>query len=197
MHTVRDWAQRHTAPLHVHLSEQIAENAECIAVTGMTPAAVLAEAEVMAPALRWCTRTHLTPADIEMLGSSGTTVCLCPTTERDLGDGIGPAHALAAAGSPLTVGSDMHAVIDLFEELRALEVDQRLIAGRRGLHQPTELLRGSDHRRHAVAWLGRPGAGGGRAGRFHDASPSTRRAPPVRRRRRRSSTSCSPLPQPT
>ena len=76
-----------------------------------------------------------------MLGSSGTTVCLCPTTERDLGDGIGPAHALAAAGSPLTVGSDMHAVIDLFEELRALELDQRLIAGRRGLHQPAELLR--------------------------------------------------------
>jgi formiminoglutamate deiminase len=141
MHTIRDWAQRHTAPLHVHLSEQIAENAECIAVTGMTPAAVLAEAGVLGAGTTAVHGTHLTPADIEMLGSSGTTVCLCPTTERDLGDGIGPAHALAAAGSPLTVGSDMHAVIDLFEELRALEVDQRLIAGRRGLHQPTELLR--------------------------------------------------------
>jgi formiminoglutamate deiminase len=125
----------------VHLSEQIAENAECIAVTGMTPAAVLAEAGVMGASTTAVHGTHLTPADIEMLGSSGTTVCLCPTTERDLGDGIGPAHALAAAGSPLTVGSDMHAVIDLFEELRALEVDQRLIAGRRGLHQPAELLR--------------------------------------------------------
>jgi len=141
MHIVRDWAQRHDAPLHVHLSEQVRENAECIAFRGMTPAAVLAEAGVLGATTTAVHGTHLTQLDIEMVGSSGATVCLCPTTERDLGDGIGPASALAAAGSPLAVGSDMHAAIDLFEELRALELDQRLIAGRRGLHRPPDLLR--------------------------------------------------------
>ena len=67
-------------------------------------------------------------------------MCLCPTTERDLGDGVGPARALASAGCAITVASDMHAVIDLFEEVRAVELDQRLVAGRRGLHAPAELL---------------------------------------------------------
>jgi cytosine/adenosine deaminase-related metal-dependent hydrolase len=84
--------------------------------------------------------THVTPDDIALLGSTGTTVCLCPTTERDLADGIGPARALAQAGCPLRVGTDSHAVVDLFEEARAIELDERLATGRRGLHQPRDLL---------------------------------------------------------
>ncbi len=140
MRTVRDWARQRGAPLHVHVSEQPGENDECLAATGMTPTGLLSQAGVLGPGTTAVHGTHLTAADIELLGSSGTTICLCPTTERDLGDGIGPGSALAAAGSPLTVGSDMHAVIDLFEEVRALELDQRLIAGRRGLHAPAELL---------------------------------------------------------
>jgi len=140
MATVRDWTRARGAPLHVHASEQPRENQECIDVTGMTPAALLAEAGVLGSDTTVVHATHVTAADIELLGSTGTTVCLCPTTERDLGDGVGPAHALAAAGSPITVGSDMHAVIDVFEELRALELDQRLITGRRGLHSPGQLL---------------------------------------------------------
>jgi cytosine/adenosine deaminase-related metal-dependent hydrolase len=74
------------------------------------------------------------------LGASGTGVCLCPTTERDLADGIGPAAALAAAGSPLCLGSDSNAVVDLFEEARAVELDERLASGRRGNHRPDDLL---------------------------------------------------------
>jgi formiminoglutamate deiminase len=140
MSAIGDWARQRNAPLHLHVSEQTRENTQCMATTGMTPTALLAEAGVLGRTTTAVHGTHLTRADIELLGSSGTTICLCPTTERDLGDGIGPARALATAGSPLAVGSDMHAVIDLFEELRALEVDQRLIKGRRGLHQPTELL---------------------------------------------------------
>ena len=70
--------------------------------------------------------THLTAADIDLLGASRTTVCLCPTTERDLADGIGPARALAAAGARLSLGSDSNAVIDLWEEARAVELDERL-----------------------------------------------------------------------
>jgi len=67
-------------------------------------------------------------------------VCLCPTTERDLADGVGPAAALEAAGCPLSLGSDSHAAIDLFEEARAVELDQRLVGGRRGGHAAGALL---------------------------------------------------------
>jgi formiminoglutamate deiminase len=141
MATVRDWTRAHGTPLHVHASEQPRENEECIEVTGVTPTALLDRAGVLGPDTTVVHATHVTAGDIELLGSTATTVCLCPTTERDLGDGVGPAHALAAAGSPLTVGSDMHAVIDMFEDVRALELDQRLITGRRGLHSPEQLLR--------------------------------------------------------
>jgi cytosine/adenosine deaminase-related metal-dependent hydrolase len=84
--------------------------------------------------------THLTGEDVARLGGSRTAVCLCPTTERDLADGVGPASALAAAGSPLCLGSDSHAVVDLFEEARAVELDERLASGRRGIHRPDDLL---------------------------------------------------------
>jgi cytosine/adenosine deaminase-related metal-dependent hydrolase len=84
--------------------------------------------------------TILTAADIGLLGSSATAVCLCPTTERDLADGVGPAAALAAAGCRLALGSDSHAVIDLFEEARAVELDERLVTGVRGGHEPAALL---------------------------------------------------------
>jgi cytosine/adenosine deaminase-related metal-dependent hydrolase len=67
-------------------------------------------------------------------------VCLCPTTERDLADGIGPAGALAAAGVPLCLGSDSHAVIDPFEEARAVELDERLATLVRGTHPAAALL---------------------------------------------------------
>jgi cytosine/adenosine deaminase-related metal-dependent hydrolase len=83
--------------------------------------------------------THLTTDDIALLGSSRTTVCMCPTTERDLADGIGPARALADAGSPLSLGSDSNAVIDLLEEARGMELDERLASELRG-HWPASGL---------------------------------------------------------
>ena len=70
--------------------------------------------------------THLTDDDIELLGRTGTAVCMCPTTERDLADGVGPAGRVREAGSPVTLGSDSHAVVDLLEEARAVELDERL-----------------------------------------------------------------------
>jgi cytosine/adenosine deaminase-related metal-dependent hydrolase len=66
-------------------------------------------------------------------------VCLCPTTERDLADGIGPARRLRNAGCRLVVGSDQHAVIDLFEEARAIEMGERVVSGERGCFTPAEL----------------------------------------------------------
>ena len=85
------------------------------------------------------------------------TACFCPTTERDLGDGIGPARALQAAGSLLTLGSDSHAVIDPFEEMRALELDERLATQQRGHWSAAELLAAGTADGHAS--LGFPDAG--------------------------------------
>jgi formiminoglutamate deiminase len=137
---VAGWSRERGVPLHLHLSEQPAENEACLAATGRTPAQLADEHGVLGHATTAVHCTHVTAGDIALLGAAGTAACLCPTTERDLADGIGPAAALAAAGCPLRVGSDSHAVADLFEEVRAVEVDERLATGRRGLHAPGALL---------------------------------------------------------
>jgi formiminoglutamate deiminase len=140
MATVARWADERGAPLHMHLSEQPAENRDCRAATGLTPTALLQRAGALGPRTTAVHATHLEPEDVELLGATRTSVCLCPTTERDLADGVGPAAALAGAGSPLCLGSDSQAVIDLFEEARAMELDQRLVSGHRGHHSPEALL---------------------------------------------------------
>ena len=127
-------------PLHVHLSEQPAENAATQEFYGMSPTVLLADHGLLGPTTTAVHATHLDPADVALLGRSRTFACFCPTTERDLADGIGPARALADSGSPLCVGSDQHAVLDPFEEVRGLELNERLLSGRRGRFTPTELL---------------------------------------------------------
>ncbi len=127
-------------PLHVHVSEQVAENEECVAAYGLTPTQVLAEAGALGPLTTAVHATHLTDEDVRLLGDSRTNVCFCPTTERDLADGIGPARRLHEAGATLTLGSDSHAVIDLFEEMRAVEMHERLASQRRGHWRASELL---------------------------------------------------------
>ncbi|WP_037910359.1 formimidoylglutamate deiminase [Actinacidiphila yeochonensis] len=144
-------------PLHVHLSEQPAENAACLAVHGRTPARLLADHGFWGPRATAVHATHLTAEDIDLLGGYGATVCMCPTTERDLADGIGPAPALHRAGSPISLGSDSHAVIDLFEEARAMELDERLRSGARGHWTAAQLLRAATENGHAS--LGWPDAG--------------------------------------
>ncbi len=127
-------------PLHVHLSEQTKENDDCVAAYGATPTQLLADHGVLGPLTSAVHATHLTDDDIGHLGSTRTYACFCPTTERDLGDGIGPGRALVQAGSPLTLGSDSHAVVDLFEEMRAVELDERLATHERGHWSAAELL---------------------------------------------------------
>ncbi len=128
------------APLHIHLSEQVAENDACLQAYGRTPSQVLDEAGFLSGRTSAVHATHLTPVDVGLLGSSETYSCFCPTTERDLADGIGPSVALREAGSPLTLGSDSHAVVDLFEEMRAVELDERLASQERGHWSAPELL---------------------------------------------------------
>lgn len=135
---VAAWADGHGAPLHAHVSEQPAENEACLTEYGLTPTALLAEAGATGERFTAIHATHLAEADFTPLGQG--TVCLCPTTERDLADGIGPARRLVEAGARLSTGSDSNALIEPFEEVRAIELDQRLATGVRGSHSPAELL---------------------------------------------------------
>ncbi|MDX6238653.1 MAG: hypothetical protein QOG10_3468 [Kribbellaceae bacterium] len=144
-------------PLHIHLSEQVAENTACLEAYGRTPAQVLDETGFLSPRTSAVHATHLTPVDVGLLGSSATYSCFCPTTERDLADGIGPSVALRAAGSRLTLGSDSHAVIDLFEEMRAVELDERLSTQERGHWSASGLLAAATVDGHRS--LGFPDAG--------------------------------------
>ncbi|MHA7282293.1 formimidoylglutamate deiminase [Arthrobacter sp. TMS2-4] len=144
-------------PLHVHLSEQPAENEECLRATGCTPTALLDRHGLVTGRLSAVHATHVTERDIALLGDAGASVVLCPTTEADLADGLGPAGELLDAGVSLALGTDQHAVVDPWLEMRALEHGERLRTGRRGHFDPERL--------HGIASLGgarsagRPGAG--------------------------------------
>ena len=147
--------------------------------------------------------THTSAEDTAEVGAAGATACLCPTTERDLADGVGAAQTIADAGAHLSLGSDSHAVIDHFAEMRATDLDQRLVTGERGLHSSAELLRaatGEGHR--SIGW---PEAGAIAPGAIGDLvtvsldgvrlagvdaeAPST---PPCSQRRRPTSAASSP-----
>ncbi|WP_371481168.1 formimidoylglutamate deiminase [Kitasatospora sp. NBC_00315] len=164
--TVAQWSAAHGAPLHVHLSEQTAENEACLAAHGVTPTRLLADHGVLGPRTSAVHATHLTEEDVELLAGSSTTICMCPTTERDLADGIGPARRLASAGCPVSLGSDSHAVIDPFEEARALELNERLRTRTRGHWTAAALLRAGSEDGHAS--LGWPEAGRIEAGALAD-----------------------------
>ncbi|MEV0698148.1 formimidoylglutamate deiminase [Saccharopolyspora sp. NPDC050389] len=137
---VAGWARENDAPLHVHLSEQRAENEACLAAHGCTPTQLLDSRGALGPGVTAVHATHLAASDVALLGGSATGVCLCPTTEADLADGIGPAAALGVAGSPLSVGSDGHSVIDPFAEVQAVESYLRLDTETRGHFAAGELL---------------------------------------------------------
>ena len=123
--------------------------------------------------------THVDEVDIGLLAASGSFVCMCPTTERDLADGIAPTDRFRHDGVLVSLGSDSHAVIDLFEEARAVELDERLGTGTRGNHRVRELLAAATRRD-----TGRS-AGPTRAGSKSAPPPTSRRsrwgrcAPPV------------------
>jgi formiminoglutamate deiminase len=154
---VAEWAAGRTVPLHFHCSEQPAENNTALAVYGATPVQLLAGAGALRPGAVAVHATHLGEADAEALGRSRTSVCMCPTTERDLGDGIGPARRLRSLGAPLALGSDSHAVINPFEEMRALELDERLASRQRGNFSTAQLLEAATTAGYSA--LGVPGGG--------------------------------------
>ncbi|HZD23506.1 MAG TPA: formimidoylglutamate deiminase [Acidimicrobiia bacterium] len=127
-------------PIHIHLSEQPAENKDCQQATGVTPTALLERTGVLSPDTTLIHATHVSDTDIYLIGRSGASVCYCATTERDLGDGVGRAHRFAVTTIPLCVGSDSHAVVDLFEEIRGIEMHARLASGTRGVIAAEDLM---------------------------------------------------------
>ncbi|MFC4565358.1 formimidoylglutamate deiminase [Nocardiopsis mangrovi] len=144
------------AATHIHLSEQPAENSACRAAYGRTPAELLDDTGFLTRRPVLVHATHLTPGDTGRIRSSGAGVCLCPTTERDLADGLPPLADLA--GVPLSLGSDGHSTIDMFEEARGAEMHERLRTGRRGTLPAAALLDALHGAGHATA-LGWPDAG--------------------------------------
>ncbi|MBI4934522.1 MAG: formimidoylglutamate deiminase [Actinobacteria bacterium] len=154
---VAEWAAQHDVPLHAHVSEQSAENQQCIDMYGMTPTLLLHEHGVLSERFTSVHATHLSGVDIGLYGANGCTICMCPTTERDLADGIGPARSLRQAGAELSLGTDSHAVIDLFEEARAVELNERLATNTRGHHDATSLLQAATVNGHRSLGWGQAG----------------------------------------
>lgn len=123
---LHDWARSSDLPFHMHVSEQPAEVEAAVQAWGLRPVEVLAAEGVLDERFTAVHATHLTLEEIALLGDAGATVCACPTTERDLGDGFLPGAELLDASARIALGSDSQTVIDPFEEMRLIEYHERL-----------------------------------------------------------------------
>ena len=121
-----EYAQKHELPFHIHVSEQQKEIEECQAEYGCRPVELLEQLGLLGPQTTLVHAIHLNKNEIEMIGQKQCTVCSCPTTERNLGDGIVPAAALLSAGAKFVVGTDSQCQLSPFEETRQLEYHLRL-----------------------------------------------------------------------
>ncbi len=130
---IAQFADRRKMPLHMHVAEQPAEIDACIAETGKRPVALLADSGVLGPRFVAVHATHVDASEARLLGEAEARVCLCPTTERDLGDGLPDVAALVAAGASLCIGVDSHVLTSPLEDLRAIELGERLRTGRRAV----------------------------------------------------------------
>jgi formimidoylglutamate deiminase len=135
------YAETEQLRLHVHADEQPKEIDECLAEHGCRPIELLARTGCLGERTTVVHATHADGAELDLLASTGTTVCACPTTEADLGDGFLPAERIRARGIPLCIGSDSNVRIDPLEELRELEGIARRQTGRRGIFTIEELHR--------------------------------------------------------
>ncbi len=120
-----DYARKHSIPFHMHVAEQRREIEECKQEYGKRPVELLAENGILSESFIGIHATHLAPNEIRALGDANAFVCLCRTTERDLGDGVPQTADLIKEGVKICVGVDSHASSDAFEEIRAVELDER------------------------------------------------------------------------
>lgn len=125
-------------PLHMHVAEQTAEIDACVGETGLRPVEYLLDIGLIGPRFTAVHAVHLEPREALAMGRAKATVCACPSTERNLGDGVVPADALLQTGVRLCLGSDSQATIDLFDEARQLEGHLRLGHQRRAVLDPKQ-----------------------------------------------------------
>lgn len=120
-------AQFPDAPIHIHVSEQVAEVEQCLEVYGCRPVELLLDSAAVDD--RWCLihATHMTDSEAARLAATGAVAGVCPTTEANLGDGVFGAARWRELNGRWAIGSDSHVAIDPFAELRLLEYGQRLV----------------------------------------------------------------------
>jgi formimidoylglutamate deiminase len=175
--TPEELAELHAAvrdrwlPLHLHLEEQPAEIEACRARHGVGPVALVCDTIAVDSSVTAVHATHTSPEDLRRWAAGGGGVCLCPLTEANLGDGLADGPAMMAAGIEPSLGTDSNARISMLEEMRWMELGQRLRSGRRGVFRDADgtvaprLLRAATER--GAAALGIP-AGAIRPGMLAD-----------------------------
>jgi len=134
------YAEQEGLPLHVHADEHPREIEECLAENGLLPIELLAETGCLGPHTTVVHATHADDRELDLIAAAGARVCLCPTTEANLGDGFAPIERLCERGIGICIGSDSNVRIDPLEELRELEGIARRRTGRRNVVSPDSLL---------------------------------------------------------
>jgi formimidoylglutamate deiminase len=120
------WSRENKLPLHMHVAEQVAENTACLREYGLTPVELLNKELLLGPDFTAVHAIHISSEEIAMLAEANATICSCPTTERNLGDGVFAADRVMMAGIPIALGSDSQAQIDPLEDARELDYHLRL-----------------------------------------------------------------------
>lgn len=128
-----EYAARYELALHIHADEQPREIEECRSEHGVRPVALLAETGFLGTRTTVVHATHADETELDFIAEHGASVCACPTTEGNLGDGFLPAEGILERGVGLSIGSDSHVRVDPFEELREIETNARRTSGRRNV----------------------------------------------------------------
>ncbi len=123
---LHDYAKKHALPFHMHVAEQQREIDECVEETGKRPIELFSELGILDEHFVAVHATNLLDHEVRLMGEVNAFACICPTTERDLGDGLGPIGALRASGARVCTGIDSHVITDPIDELRSLETHERL-----------------------------------------------------------------------
>ena len=135
---IGDFARRNNLPIHMHVAEQPAEVSACIEEYGRSPVALLETEGLLSSTFTAVHAIHVAPKAIKAIGNSGAGVCACPTTERNLGDGVIPVDGYFESRTPVSLGTDSQIQIDLLEDARELEYHLRLQRTQRNVLAPAD-----------------------------------------------------------
>lgn len=136
--TIVAFANDRELPVHMHVAEQPAEVSACIEEYGRSPVALLDTEGLLSKQFTAVHAIHVTPKAIGAMARAEAMVCACPTTERNLGDGVVPVDSYFDAGVPVSLGTDSQIQIDLLEDARELEYHLRLQKTARNVLAPSD-----------------------------------------------------------